>query len=297
MPVCQDIVKFNKLRKGVKMYFSQAHIIFIISSFSLFIVATLICYKYNFPTDKVIKICFFLGLLSEISKIFSTMQIVPIVETVVENGALVYVNTGKFAPYIRSEFLPFYLCSLQILFLFLAIVVKNTKWKKRILSFIYCTALIGGVLAIFLSSIVSEFNNELEYLTSIRSWIFYLYHVMIMVIAMVIAHDKSIDIRFEDIKWSYIFLFILDIASLYLNSIFTVPLYNNGILMGITHASNYFSSYQNPLNIQMTNKNAYLIYMCIRFVGAVIIIALLYLPFLKRKKRTTKINKVRKGKN
>lgn len=124
----------------------------------------------------------------------------------------------------------------------MAIVVKNTKWKKRILSFIYCTAL------------------------------------------------------FEDIKWSYIFLFVLDIASLYLNSIFTVPLYNNGMLIGITHASNFFSSYQNPLHIQMTNKNAYLIYMCIRFVGVVIIITLLYLPLLKRQKITIETNKVRKGK-
>ena len=281
---------FFRLRKGDEMYFSQAHIIFIIFSIFLFIVGTLICYKYNFPTDKVIKTCFFLALFSEISKIFMTMQIVPVVETVVENGALVYKNTGEFAPYIRSEFLPLHLCSLQIIFLFLAIVVKNTKWEKRILSFIYCTALIGGILAIFLSTIVSEYNNEVEFLTSIRAWIFYLYHVMIMVIAMVIARDKKIDIRFEDIKWSYIFLFFLDIASLYLNSIFTVPLYNNGMLMGITHVSNYFSSYQNPLNIQMTNKNAYLIYMCIRFVGIVILITLLYLPLLKRNKKRYKKN-------
>ena len=267
------------------MYFSQAHIIFIIASFFLFIVGTVICYKYNFPTDKVIKVCFILALFSEISKIFMAMQIVPVVETVVENGALVYKNTGKFAPYIKSEFLPFHLCSLQIPFLFLAIVVKNTKWKKRILSFIYCTALIGGCLAIFLSTIVSEYNSQIEFLTSIRAWIFYAYHVMIMLIAMVIAHDKNIDIRFKDIKWSYIFLFFLDIASLYLNSIFTVPLYNNGILMGIAHESNYFSSYQNALHIQMTNKNAYMIYMCIRFVGVAILLTLVYLPLLIRKKR------------
>lgn len=262
--------------------FSQGHIIFIFISLFLVLVGTLVCYKCNFPAEKVIKVCFIATLICEVSKTFMTMEIVPIVETAVENGALVYKSTGRFSPYIRSEHLPFYLCSLQILFLYLAIVVKNAKWKKRILSFIYSTALIGGLLAIFLSSVASEFSSTVEFLTSIRAWEFYLYHVMIIVVAMVIVHDKKCDIRFEDIKWTCFLMLVLDIISIYLNAIFSVPLYNNGVLLGVTHVSNFFSSYEHPLGMQMVNKQEYLIYLAQRFVLAVISFVIVYLPLLKR---------------
>ena len=262
--------------------YSQGHIIFIIISLFLVLVGTLICYKFNFPADRVIKTCLIFALIGELSKTMMTMEIVPVVETVVENGVLVYKNTGKFSPYLEAKHLPFHLCSLQILFLYLAIIVKNAKWKKRILSFIYSTALIGGLLAIFLSTVATEFSSTVEFLTSIRAWEFYLYHVMIIVVAMVIVHDKKCDISFVDIKWTCILMFVLDFMSIYLNAIFSVPLYNNGALLGVTYVSNFFSSYQHPLGIQIANKNEYFMYLAQRFVFAVISFIIVYLPLLKR---------------
>lgn len=264
--------------------YSTAHIIFIIISLILIITGTMICKKSNVSVHSLIKICFFIALICEFIKIFTVIDIVPIVETVVENGNIIYKETGRFSPYIKAEHMPFELCSYQIIFLFLAIVLKNEVWKRRIYSLIYATALIGGALAIFLSSIALDFDTTSKFLLSIRAWEFYIYHSMIIVIAIVIARDKQNYIRFGDIRWTCIILMFLDILSLYLNSIFSVPIYDNGRLAGLQYAVNYFSSYNNPLGIVLDTKEKYLMYIILRFVLALVIIVIIYLPFLKNKR-------------
>ena len=264
--------------------YSTAHIIFIIISLILVVIGTLICAKNNVQVYDVIKVCFLIAVICEIIKIFTIIEIVPMVEAVVENGNLVYNETGRFSPYIEAEHFPFELCSFQIIFLFIARVIKNETWKRRVYSLIYATALIGGILAIFLSSIAPEFDTTKDFLLSIRAWEFYIYHSMLIVIAIVIARDKNNYIRFSDVKWTCIILVLLDILSFYLNSILSVPAYENGNLVGLEYAVNYFSSYNNPLGIVLTTKKQYFMYLAFRFILAIVFIVIIYLPFLKTKK-------------
>lgn len=271
--------------------YSTAHIIFIIISLVLIVVGVMICEKTKVTIPSLIKVCFLIALICEVIKIFAIIDIVPIVETIVEDGIIVYKETGRFSPYIKAEHLPFELCSYQIIFLFLARVVKNELWKRRIYSLIYATALIGGTLAIFLSSIAPEYDTTSEFLLSIRAWEFYIYHSMIVVIAIVIARDKNNYLRFGDIKWTCIILLLLDIFSFYLNSIFSIPIYKNDNLIGLEYAVNYFSSYNNPLGIVLDTKKAYLIYLMLRFIVALVLIVIIYLPFLKRDKALDNENK------
>lgn len=262
--------------------YSIGHIVFILISFILIIVVLSICEIKKVPADYFIKICFLIVLMCEIVKVFVIIDIKPIVQMVIENGNIVYKETGKFSPYIKAEHLPFELCSYQIVFLFLAIIVKNEIWKRRIYSFIYATALIGGLLAIFLSSIAPDYSSLKEFLTSIRAWEFYIYHSVITAAAIVIARDKKCYIRFSDIKMTCIIVALLDLFSFYLNSIFSVPVYENNNLIGLKYAVNYFSSYNNPLGIVLSNKIQYMIYIIIRFLLAVVVIFIIYLPFFKK---------------
>ena len=271
--------------------YSTAHIIFIIISLVLIVVGVMICEKTKVTIPSLIKVCFLIALICEVIKIFAIIDIVPIVETIVEDGIIVYKETGRFSPYIKAEHLPFELCSYQIIFLFLARVVKNEVWKRRIYSLIYATALIGGTLAIFLSSIAPEYDTTSEFLLSIRAWEFYIYHSMIVVIAIIIARDKNNYLRFGDIKWTCIILLLLDIFSFYLNSIFSIPVYKNDSLIGLEYAVNYFSSYNNPVGIVLDTKKAYLTYLMLRFIIALVLIVVIYLPFLKRDKALDDENK------
>ena len=55
--------------------------------------------------------------------------------------------------------------------------------------------------------------------------------------------------------------------------------------MGIGNAINYFSSYNNPLGIVMSNKKEWMIYLGIRIVLAAICILLVNLPLLLKDKK------------
>ena len=264
--------------------YSQRHIIFIIISFIMILFGTYFCKKRNLPTEKVIKVSFFICLICEVVKIFCVIKMVPIVEWKLENGTLIYNNTGKFSPYIENLHFPYELCSFQILFLFLAQILKNEKWKRRVYSLIYATALIGGMLAIFLSFIPNEYSSTKEYLSTIRVWEFYIYHATIIIVALAIARDENYTPRFSDIKWTSIIILLFDIPSFYINSLFCVPLYSDHKLIGLTYSVNHFSSFYNPLGINITTKNQYLIYILIRFILGFLCIVIVHILFLKRKK-------------
>lgn len=87
--------------------YSQGHLIFIGISLILILFGTAMCRKYKLPIDKPVRLCFLLSLFLEAAKILTAIEIIPVVEPVVENGALVYRGTGAFAPYIQREHLPF----------------------------------------------------------------------------------------------------------------------------------------------------------------------------------------------
>jgi len=86
--------------------YSQGHLIFIGISLILILFGTAMCRKYKLPIDKLVRLCFLLSLFLEAAKILTVIEIIPVVEPVVENDALVYRGTGAFAPYIQREHLP-----------------------------------------------------------------------------------------------------------------------------------------------------------------------------------------------
>ena len=264
--------------------YSTGHIIFIIISFLMITLGVFICKKNKWSTDDVIKACFFIALTCEIVKIFSVIKILPMVQPVIENGEIVYKETGEYHPFIQTIHLPFELCSLQILFMPLYLAIKNKKWKRRIYSLIYGTALLGGILATFVSSIAGDYATTKEFLLSLRAWEFYIYHSMLMVIAILIATDKTYKLRFSDAKWTCIIVFLLDIIAFYINSMLSTPVYRNGELIGLSNSVNFFSSYSHPLGIEFRNKGQYLLYLLSRYAFVATFIIIIYLPFLKKTK-------------
>ena len=62
------------------------------------------------PLKKVLSVSLVIGLLSEVIKVFSVAQIVPMVDPVIaEHGgkaALEWIPTGEYTPYLGMEHLP-----------------------------------------------------------------------------------------------------------------------------------------------------------------------------------------------
>ena len=96
-------------------------------------------------------ICLVIALISEFIKILGHMQIVPIVKPVIEKGELIYKETGAYTPYLEAEHFPFELCSYQIIFIFLALELKDRKWRKRLYAVMYTACIAGAGMGILLS--------------------------------------------------------------------------------------------------------------------------------------------------
>lgn len=265
--------------------FSTAHAIFILIS-SLLVLNGVLAIRGKKPAlEKMIKVCFFLSLVSEAVKVLSVIEIIPVVEPAVENGALIYRETGAWAPYLQTEHLPLELCSLQILFMFLFLVIKNRRWRTMLLAVMYGTSIIGGVMAVVFASIAPEFETAAAFFSAPRAWQFFLYHSMIIVLGIAIGMDREYELHFKDVRYALAGAAGLDCISFYVNSAMSIPYYQGDTLVGMGYAVNFFSSYNNPLGIVMTDKSQYFLYLLIRLALAVLLILLVFLPFALRDRK------------
>ncbi|MBQ6966821.1 MAG: YwaF family protein [Lachnospiraceae bacterium] len=261
--------------------FSTGHLLWIAISLIL-ITGGLIYLRIRTPRfEEMLKICFILGIISEVVKIFSVANLLPVVDPVITSGAagpaISYVPRGQYSPYIESSHLPFELCSLQMVFYAIIIWVDNPKWRKRFTSIIFVTGFIGGFMGIALSYITNDFVTVRDYFTSPRVWQYFLYHSMVVVVGIYAGFGKNSPVTFSDIKSVTAALISLDFISLYLNSVFSVPVFIDEKPAALLYRVNYFSSYVNPFNLVLTEKWQWILYLIIRFVSAFTLILLLFL--------------------
>jgi hypothetical protein len=266
--------------------FSSAHLIFILISLAFTAAGTILSRRYITDINLMLKICLVIGIVSEIIKIFSVADIVPVVTPVVTNSAggieFDYRAIGPYTPYIKAEHFPFQLCSIQLILISVALLLKDARKLSSLFALMYATQIIGGILAILLPYLVTEYDSLSSMLISPRVWQYFLYHSMIITLGLYIGNSTEAGIRFEQWKTTALGIMLMDIPSFYLNSIMSEPVYLNGKLVGVSYCVNYFSSYVNPIGLNLTQKWQWLLYLCVRCVLAIICIYSLFL--IKRKR-------------
>lgn len=265
--------------------FSTGHLIWIFISLVLIISACLACKYYKPTLKKLFTIGLIGGVISEVIKYFSVIKIVPMVEPTIVNNNIEWVSTGKYTPYLQAEHLPLELCSLYLLFMLLAITLKNEKYKKYLYSIMYVSGIFGGILGIVLSSIAGDFNSTIEYFTSFRIYQFFFFHSMVVILSIYLGRCEESGLEFNDWKKALAVLICLDLPTFYYNSLLSSEVYVNDEVIGVTHKINFFSSYVNPFGIIITEKWQWLCYLAFRAVMiSLIIIGLFALLKNKNKK-------------
>ena len=259
--------------------YSTGHLIWIAISFALIIGGYLAIKIRKPPLERVLKACLIVGVVSEVTKVFSVTSILPVVTpeivTTDAGQALTYVPIGKYSPYLKMEHLPLELCSLMIVFIIAALLLKNGLWRSRLLALMYITGTIGGLMGILLSYIATEYTSTTAFLLAPRAWQYFLYHSMVVTLGLYLGFEYNGGVSLRFWKSTMIGLLILDLPTFYLNSILSQAAYLNGEPVGILYRTNFFSSYVNPLGLVLTEKWQWLAYLAVRIVLAAALISLL----------------------
>ncbi len=251
--------------------FSVYHIIWLIIV-AVFTVTGVILYRKYRPALKyILYAACTIAVLSELTKIFSVMKIVP------------SSDGSSFYPYIELNHLPLHFCSIQIIFIFYATLTHNDKARMDLLAFMCPTCLLGGLFASLIPSIYTTTITPGESFTSPVAYQFYIYHGMMILLGLIILESGAVKWRWVYLLHTLLIVYMLGFSSIYVNSMFTSPVYMNGELQSIEFSPNYFFTFRSPVNIPLTEKWQWCLYIAVMFAIVTVTLSLFYLIFIRKK--------------
>ena len=225
------------------------------------------------PLKSVLSVCCVLCVLSELVKDLSVIKMVP------------SADGSMLLPYMEMQHLPFHLCSIQILLIFFVRFARPGKARTTVLAFMYPTALIGAALALAMPSIFYSTIEVSQAFTHPLAYQFFLYHSMLVVLGAYIPLCGEVELRPKHYFSTLGILGALAMASLYLNSMFAAATYEDGELISVEYATNFFFTYKPPLPIPLTSVGQWLAYLAVICLLAAVLVGLCYLPVLRRAKK------------
>lgn len=226
------------------------------------------------PLQRVLSVCCALSVASELVKALSVVEMVPS-----SDGSMLL-------PYIELQHLPLHLCSIQILLIFYARFARPGRGRTAVLAFMYPTCLIGAVLALAMPSIFSTSLPASQAFAHPLAYQFFLYHSMLVVLGAYIPCCGEVELRPRHYFSTLGLLGALALLSLYLNSMFAAATYEDGELVSVEYATNFFFTYKPPLPIPLTSVGQWLAYLAVICLLAVALVGLCYLPvFLHARKK------------
>ena len=251
--------------------FSSFHVVWIGLCAVLIGTGVFLCMRKNVSTRALLRFCCYGAALSEVTKVLSVVEIVPS-----SDGSLYY-------PYLQMQHMPFHFCSLMVFVIFWMYFTKSEKIRDSLLQFSFPVCLFGGVLAIFIPTIFGNSIRVDQAFTHPLAYQYFLYHCMLVVLAVQIARDRSVCFSWRGYANTMKLLGGLAFASIYLNSLFSAPLYENGRLLSVEYGTNLMFTFKFPLGITFATKEQWLLYLALLGIGACVGVALLYLPLVKRR--------------
>jgi len=193
-----------------------------------------------------------LAILSEVTKIFYYFSF--LVEGT-ENGY-----------YLAPEWLPFHLCSIQIIFIFMITFMKDGKVRNALMCFMYPT-MMGGALMALLIPVSSLYYSTFFSVLSLQYWLF---HGMLIFLSLYMIITKPIKFTMK----SYFTAVIMATGACFM------AIYLNAILGGSATNVNFFYVARPPLpDLPVLNLNhGWFVYMFHLTWLGILVISLTYTP-------------------
>lgn len=255
--------------------FGLNHFALIACSLLLIVLCTLYIKKKKVPFEKVLTAACAICVLSELTKMLTMLETVPSAD-----GSKMYL-------YLDVKNLPLHLCSIQIVVIFIIRLTKDDKLREILLAFMYPVGILSGLLALALPTFISGMT-AFEVFTSPRVYQYFIYHSMLIALGINIALSGSVRFRVKHIFSSFGILGMLGFFSLYFNSMFADPVYQNGELISVEYMPNYFFTQAIPINIPLSDKGHWFLWWGFSLSLSLVLFALCFLPLIHRDKKSYK---------
>lgn len=238
------------------MYHTK-HLIILAICTAILVVGAIFANKLSLKA--VFRILLIVGITSEIIKVFYYIN---------ANQATFTYGNGKevIIGLLPKTDLPFHLCSIQVIFIFILNLSSNDKLKKLVMALMLPTCLVGGIAAILLPT-----NSSLNggFLITIQ---YFGFHVAIVLFSIYLYRSKEVVFDFKDYVHSLLFLAAVGFLAIYINGIVA-----NGVkdinYMYVVHAPNADS-----LTLPFLNTNhGWIVYITHYSLLAIFVVSLCYI--------------------
>lgn len=264
------------------LMFTVYHFVWLAICLLLIAAAAVYLHRQRPELRKVLGFACAVSVLSELTKTFSVIQLVP-------------SAGGDMYPYMELQHLPLHLCSIQILFIFYTRFAKDSPAREALLAFMYPSCLVGAACALAMPTIFSTSIEPEEAFTHPLAYQFFLYHTMLVILGLYIPMSGQTEMRRKHYFSTLGILALLAFASLYLNSMFASPVYENDELISVEYTTNFFFTYGTPVGIELTELWHWYLYLGVLAALAAIVVALLYLPCLRRRETAGRARRTRRS--
>ena len=258
------------------------HFIFLGICLVLVVTSLILMKKFKVKLNTALTIMVVIAILSELIKI--TEYIVPYSNDAGEIIGVYFKKTG----------LPFHLCSIQVIFVIIAKIMKEGPTKQKLLAFIYPTGFLGALLALLMVTVKVEFD-------SILTWQFFIYHAALLTFGLYIPLSKEVTINTKSFLNTSLYLVVLFIISIYVNGLISVPSQDviiDGEVVGVTEGiyTYFFYSTVPPLkDLPILNlENGWTMYIVSILVVGIVAVTLAHLPFFIKDYKNYRLSKQNK---
>lgn len=245
--------------------FTTNHFILLAISIVIIFLFIFINVKKNVSLDKNITFMLVICFASELTKISVN---------IVEKEAIVGSDNLLGGHFLSPTALPFHLCSIQIFFFIaLKFIIKNDSIKKKLLAFMFPTAVIGAICSLLIPTEGVDFVNPQVYE-------FFIFHSCLIGFGLCIVIKKWTIIDFKSIPRNILLIFLVAIFDLWMNSI-----------LSEYHANFLYLSRPPMENLPfLTDKYGWGVYIAHLVLTAITLIVIVQLPFAisHHKKNKTK---------
>jgi len=187
--------------------FSVPHILFLAILIPAAVILGIVLAKKVGYSNKVVWVCFFIGVISEIEKIVFFMQkhIIMIGETA--------INTYR----LPAEHIPFNMCPMQIFLMLILVMSLDIKKHSFLISFMYPTLVAGSAFAMFFPAVIDKGYHGL---LDVATYRYFIYHALLVFLGFYLKKSKPVEFTIKSFGYAVVGISSAAIIMVWINAFF-----------------------------------------------------------------------------